>query len=369
MTGNWPDQQAVPFLSDTFAPMTDVTPNISYEIEDQNGRISNRQSNFDWATYSWFETGDHLSIAALAIFTRADGSFSVSDPLRAKLGRPGVSPIDQFTQHELWNGSKITEGLVRDWIKWEQSQDQNDFETFKDLLSHLSPDDLGVLRPDASIRIPGDPRDIPTIRHKYGKTPIIYASAGVQRVIGLAYLMVWAWKEHRISAQQQGATPFEQLVLFVDELEAHLHPKWQRTVLPAILEISRPLKNERLDIQTVAATHSPMVLASIESLFQNQTDKIYHLSLVNNVVELELLDFVKYGDVSAWLTSPVFGLRYARSTGAESAIEKAKELQLSEAIDAGAVSAVTNELRRALSPDDKFWPRWIYFAEQHGVNL
>jgi hypothetical protein len=26
-------------------------------------------------------------------------------------------------------------------------------------------------------------------------------------------------------------------------------------------------------------------------------------------------------------------------------------------------------LARYLSEDDRFWPRWIYFAEQHGVDL
>jgi hypothetical protein len=26
-------------------------------------------------------------------------------------------------------------------------------------------------------------------------------------------------------------------------------------------------------------------------------------------------------------------------------------------------------LARYLSEDDRFWPRWVYFAEQHGVDL
>ena len=26
-------------------------------------------------------------------------------------------------------------------------------------------------------------------------------------------------------------------------------------------------------------------------------------------------------------------------------------------------------LIRTLADDDEFWPRWLYFAEQHGVEL
>lgn len=46
------------------------------------------------------------------------------------------------------------------------------------------------------------------------------------------------------------------IVLLVDEPEAHLHPSWQRQVLPAI---QRLLPNA----QIIAATHSPFVISSV----------------------------------------------------------------------------------------------------------
>ncbi len=44
-------------------------------------------------------------------------------------------------------------------------------------------------------------------------------------------------------------------VLLLDELDAHLHPKWQRRVLPAIRE-GLP------DVQIIATSHSPFVISS-----------------------------------------------------------------------------------------------------------
>jgi predicted ATP-binding protein involved in virulence len=66
------------------------------------------------------------------------------------------------------------------------------------------------------------------------------------------------------------------MIILIDEIEAHLHPKWQRTILPALLEIQKYLSNE-LEIQFFVSTHSPLVLASVETCFDEQTDRLFHL--------------------------------------------------------------------------------------------
>uniref|UniRef100_UPI00375123F4 hypothetical protein n=1 Tax=Undibacterium sp. TaxID=1914977 RepID=UPI00375123F4 len=120
----------------------------------------------------------------------------------------------------------------------------------------------------------------------------------------------------------------------------------------------------------IVATHSPMVMASSETVFDSDLDSLVHLDLAESgEVSLNEIEFIKFGDASAWLTSPVFNLCQARSTEAESAIEDAKLLQLQENISSEDVRKVSERLVRYLSADDKFWPRWIYFAEQHGVDL
>jgi predicted ATP-binding protein involved in virulence len=45
-------------------------------------------------------------------------------------------------------------------------------------------------------------------------------------------------------------------IVLIDEIELHLHPKWQRAVIPA-------LRNTFQNIQFIIATHSPQVLSSV----------------------------------------------------------------------------------------------------------
>ena len=47
-------------------------------------------------------------------------------------------------------------------------------------------------------------------------------------------------------------------ILFIDEIENHLHPTWQRRVIPALLEYFP-------NLQIFGATHSPFVVAGLES--------------------------------------------------------------------------------------------------------
>lgn len=57
---------------------------------------------------------------------------------------------------------------------------------------------------------------------------------------------------------EQPGDPFEQpIILLLDEVDIHLHPKWQRRILPAIQTL---LPNA----QVFVSTHSPFVVGSVE---------------------------------------------------------------------------------------------------------
>jgi hypothetical protein len=361
-TGAWVDRPILPPLREQT-----VSPFIEYSIRGASGREVSFVSRFDRATSMWARPADAHPVEALAVFSRADGSFSVADPLRARFQAAGGTR--NLTSYEVWNGRAGTiEGLVRDWPRWQLSKDKTAFDRFGAVLRRLSPEDLGVLSPGPTVRLPGDPRDIPTVQHRYGTVPVTQTSAGVQRILLLAYLIIWAWQEHELAASQSGGKLVRRMIVIVDELEAHLHPKWQRIVLPALMSVGGLLSSD-LSMQIISATHSPMILASMESDFDPTTDVLYHLFGEGSVVKLEETPFVKYGDVSGWLTSPLFGLRHARSREAERAIEDAKALQQQAQPDAAAVAEVSARLRQHLADDDKFWPRWLFFAERHGVSL
>ena len=352
-----------------FASALSTTPQIKYTIKNFTGQEIAGDSQFDWKNHNWKHMSNRPSVAALSIYARADGSFAIADETRGRLQTDGPKSLSLFTSREVWEGKPgEIEGLIRDWVTWQLSIDTAPFTMLSQVLQHLSPDDLGALVPSNPIRIPGDPRNIPTIKHLYGDVPVLFASAGVQRILLLAYLIIWSWQEHLLASEQSKVSPQRKMVIVVDELEAHLHPKWQRLVLPALMSIGKPL-SEQIEIQVIAATHSPMVLASIEDEFSEESDLLAHLSLVDGNVHLEQLDFYKYGDISSWLMSPIFGLSHARSRTAEKVIEDAKALQLSDEPSLDAVRQVTTRLKRSLSPDDIFWSRWIYFARELGDEL
>jgi hypothetical protein len=216
--------------------------------------------------------------------------------------------------------------------------------------------------------MPFDSREMPTLKMPYEDEPVRHASAGIQRAIALAYVMVWAWHEHEANSEAVRREPQKRLVMLIDEVEAHLHPRWQRVIIPAVMravETMAGIASPQLHL----ATHSPMVMASSETIFDERVDQLHHLKLCpNNIVELEALPFVRLGRVDRWLTSEVFGLEQARSIEAEAAISDAKRIQLSKAPTARGVKEIDRRLKLYLSADDDFWPRWRFYAERFGAE-
>jgi hypothetical protein len=254
-------------------------------------------------------------------------------------------------------------------VRWQNSRDQSTFEMFCTVLERLSPPDMSPLKPGDPIRLPNDSRDIPTLVHDYALVPFTNESAGVKRIVTIAYLLVWAWNEHRVYSNLAKREPQNNIVIMIDEIEAHLHPKWQRVVLPALLDVVNLLGRE-VKPQVIAATHSPLILASMESEFSDEVDKLFHLYLEKNkAVRFEETTFVKHGTVDAWLTSKIFELRQARSQEGESALERAKTLLAASEANPARIRAVHQELAKVLPPEDPFWPRWLHFAEMKGVQL
>lgn len=362
-TGLWAEKEAFPQSGNP-----KVAAEVEYSLTGQSGKLSTFKARFDQKSFSWTRSRGAMIVEALAVYSRADGSFAVADPIRSRFNQGSPSGAS-LTANEVWNGRLgLIEGLIRDWVKWQAASDKTAFAQFASVLKRLSPEDLGILTPGPTVRLSGDPRDIPTIRHRYGTVPVTHASSGVQRVLLLAYLIIWSWREHELAAERLNRQPLHRMMVVVDELEAHLHPKWQRIVLPALMGVGDLLSSD-LAIQMIAATHSPMILASLEASFDTSSDVLYHLFGSGPAVKLEETPFIKYGDASGWLTSPLFGMRHARSREAESAIEEAKRLQEIDEPAVNDVAAVSERLRFYLAADDKFWPRWLYFAEKHGVNL
>jgi AAA15 family ATPase/GTPase len=70
--------------------------------------------------------------------------------------------------------------------------------------------------------------------------------------------------------------------LLFDEIEAHLHPKWQRVFLPALLKVVDGflLKGKAKSVQFIVTTHAPLVLGSVESIWDASKDQLCDFDLI-----------------------------------------------------------------------------------------
>ncbi|WP_437831489.1 AAA family ATPase [Sorangium sp. So ce1153] len=356
---------------------------ISYVLRGKTREAEAVVSTYRFSEQQWPLKAKRPAMPGIVIYARVDGGFSVWDPARnywrsaPSLGvddrdRP---PAYHFDNQSVWsglsvNGKRACEGLIRDWVSWQKGNDP-EFHLLAQVLEALSvPEEPLKVGPPQRVRL-GEGYDTPTIATSYGTVPITHASAGVRRAVALAYLLVWAWREHRLASELQRRRPDHRLVLLIDEPETHLHPKWQRLFVPAVLQAVKALReSESAETQLITSTHAPLVLASLEPLFDPQQDDLLHLEVQGGRVELRSGMWAKQGDADAWLTSDVFNLEQARSRPAEIAIEAAEAFMRGdrEALSEGLRTReqIDEELRRLLPAHDPFWARWLVSRSPRG---
>jgi predicted ATP-binding protein involved in virulence len=84
-------------------------------------------------------------------------------------------------------------------------------------------------------------------------------------------------------------------ILFLDEIEIHLHPTWQRRILPVIQKL---FKNAQIFI----ATHSPFVVASVSDAW------VYRFNVRDGKSQLALVEESKAGSSYATVIDEIFGI-------------------------------------------------------------
>ena len=201
---------------------------------------------------------------------------------------------------------------------------------------------------------------------------MLHASAGMRRIAALAYLLVWTWREHLRASERTRRKPAREVIFLVDEIECHLHPQWQRRIVPALLNVMQALTGRKVPVQLIVATHSPLVLASVEPQFDEEVDGVFHLQLRDGQAVIEQEAWAKQGDVVNWLVSPAFGLQQARSIEAEEAIEAAEAWMRGDKARLPAhlntQARIHKALQKSLPGHDDFWPRWIVASSKSNTG-
>ncbi len=386
LTRRWPQDLNSRLTSGYAARPTDVKKPAVIKF----GVTSKTKDVYYTSTYeardeSWLGKAGRPWNPGLVIYAHADGGFSVWDPARNYWKRQGNIDIQErlpgyvFSPKEVWEGLRVDingretpvcNGLLLDWASWIR-EGGDDAQKMEAVLSDLSPsrEPHDRLEPGPLTRISiDDGRDIPSLKTGYAKAiPILHASAGVRRVVALAYMLLWSWNEHRHAAELLGEDVTTQVVFLIDELESHLHPRWQRSILGSLLRLVSIL-HKTAKTQIIAATHSPLVLASAEPFFNPDKDAWFDLDFGRNGqagrVQLRKRNFVRRGDVSKWLTSEAFDLKEPTSVEAEEAITKALALLKKPAPTKEEVKEVDRLLEGSLSEVDRFWVRWSEFRKK-----
>lgn len=362
LTRTWAGSAALP-------PLSARHPQIEYVVQGKAGEAKPVVSRFRRTDETWPVDAKRPPMPGVVVYIRIDGGFSVWDPARNYWRNdPGRPAAYHFASSEVWEGldvrgQRVCEGLERDWINWQEGR-KPQFRVLEEVLRVLSPV-AETLRAGAPQRLfLGEGRDRPTLLIGSQTVPVALASAGVRRVLALAYFLVWAWHEHQVAAGLLGKKPESRVVILFDEPETHLHPRWQRTIVPSVLAAVDALRGKTdAPPQVLLASHSPLVAASLEPLFDRDQDDVARLEIQDGVVTIEQGAWAPQGDAANWLVSETFGLEQARSLDAERAIEAAEAFMrgdlgvLPKGLDSK--PAIHNALSRLLPAHDHFWPRWV----------
>jgi len=348
----WPNYQALP------EHRKNAKPTISFSFDSKSKKDISYTSEFDWGSQVWSNKPGRPASPGMVLYAQVDGGFSIWDPARnywKKNTAKGVDVPDRptdykFRANQVWDGlaaednkdasrtKVLCNGLIRDWASW-QKEKGTAYEQLCGVLEALSPSSKVALVPGDLTRISlDDVRDMPTLKTPYGtEVAIVHASAAIRRIAALSYLLVWTWQEHAKASKLLNQETTQQVIFLIDELEAHLHPTWQRRILRSLMRVMKALAESKSDIavQIIAVTHSPMLLSSMEPVFDPEKDSLWIFDSADppwhSDVRLSRFAWHRLGDASEWLRSPAFQLKEARSEEAEEAMGLARSLMRSEA--------------------------------------
>ncbi|ODG98702.1 ATP-binding protein [Nostoc sp. KVJ20] len=250
-------QQLQPILNSIF---TTIDPEISDPVSLDNDNP---------ATLSSLQYTKGLQAVVDALRHQLENSFEANIPLviyypvnRAVIDMPlEISEVSSFKQVDAYNqaltGGRIDFKTFFEWfrnredLENERRRDNPDYrdkqlETVRQAISSLIPE-------FSNLRVERSPLRM-TVRKRNEKLIVNQLSDGEKCLLAMVGDLA-----RRLAIANPGLTePLEgEGVVLIDEIELHLHPKWQREIIPAL---TRTFPN----CQFIVTTHSPQVLSQVK---------------------------------------------------------------------------------------------------------
>ena len=216
----------------------------------------------------------------------------------------------------------------------------------KRMLVEVLPD---VVRPQ-DIEILGPPISASTSETKgvwvatdYGKVPLSRLSLGYQTVFAWTLDIAWRLLERYPDSENPLREP---AIVIVDEIDLHLHPRWQRAIREHLI-------GHFPNVQFIATAHSPLMaqssLGGNLAVLRKQQD---HTEILNDPT------IIKEWRLDQVITSDLFGLGSARPPEVERLFDRRRELiekkrlSTKEQQELKELDAQVGDLPTAESPDD-----------------
>ena len=194
---------------------------------------------------------------------------------------------------------------------------------------------------DIDIRDPEAPGGGLRFRTRNGNVPLDGLSLGHRTIT--AWIVDLAW---RLAARHpDSAKPLEEpAVVLIDEIDLHVHPRWQRTIM-------KQLSDHFPNVQFVATTHSPLMITSISGAnvaVLKQTEAGDRVVIENDPAAGEGWRFDQ-------ILVSLFGLETARSERVETLMKTRENLLQKESLtsrDRERLQTITDELSSLPTAED-----------------
>jgi predicted ATP-binding protein involved in virulence len=148
--------------------------------------------------------------------------------------------------------------------------------------------------------------------------PISYLSAGYQSILWIT--MDLAYRNTILNPTMQSIADAEGVVL-IDEIDMHLHPKWQWRVVPALERVFPK-------VQFILATHSPFIISSCKNANIISINEAHEINYPSSAYAYAIQDVVELVQGSDAVPKPlrVFSIQFDDALDREDLAEAKKIL-------------------------------------------
>lgn len=202
------------------------------------------------------------------------------------------------TTYSLFNSDGILLNIEAELLLWKLEKDPR-FETVKNLIKNIVPDlhDI-VLEGRDVLYIEKDENG-----NLHQPMPFDKLAAGYRSIIAMVGDMYLRLSKHQIDKEPKELGG----IVLIDELDVHLHPKWQRA-LPGLLSKAFP------KVQFIASTHSPIpFLGAPKNSVFIKVNRTKEEGITAERLDIDVTNLTP----NLILTSPIFGMDFITSVNME----------------------------------------------------